>query len=700
MLGKITCRAGLVFEFLRDVDDGLSRLQSISVQLMRKAVASSLRTITQHPEFCLSILCNRLLWAEPNGLIAQAAARAAAALDASGSWLQAASPLHAVESIPLDGSSGQAFITERKTFATVDGSGCLEIRSIGRGELLAKRTLPSRTLTALAVEPAQFFAAWLDRNGDIRAESSQNMLPGRERETEVAYPRDDAVIAVSREGDLVAWNPQVGKTTLLAAGIPFPLVVLRANPDGSRILFVAGDRPSAQTLGVVSKSARGWRTDKLTWNGKPVKYGCLNPDGTRALLIDSGRGMSIVEVANGAILASTQYEQRSDVVAWGAITACALGRGREVETAVVTTDKGQVWTWDWKLDRFTGCGNYKGLQEGDAVHLLEIVPEGSRIFLSTASRAAFFSTDGSRSSVPHSAAVADCTITESELVASVCREDRALKWWRFDGLAPLRSFPVASPRVVAADGNDDCVFLGTDNGWVYRFPAAQAPESKDVFRLFDHPVVNIVSDRPGVAIASSSQGLIERVDVVEDRVEWLFSHTSGHLQRHLLPRAGGAYITVRRGEYEGVGEVVSLGTGQKKETDLYKSAVALLVAASRDGEHVVIYDRALKDSSALRVFTLEGSKMTLVFVGEADQSVCAMHLLLDDRYLLLAQRDEPWLELRRLTPGLPLANVMELPSAPSCVSVRQDKIAIGFQSGDILCLRVRDTNQIQRTTKG
>ncbi|TSA40844.1 MAG: ATP-binding protein, partial [Betaproteobacteria bacterium] len=695
-----SCRAGLVFEFLRDVDDGLSRLRSASVQLMRKAVASSLRTITKHPEFCLSILCNRLLWAEPNGLIAQAAARAAAALDVSGAWLQAASPLHAVESIPLDDRSHQAFIAEQLAFATADGSGNLEIRSIGRGELLAKRTLPSRTLTALAVEPAQFLAAWLDRNGDIRAEFSQSMLPGRAHETAVAYPRDDAVIAVSREGDLVAWNPRLGETTVLAASIPYPLVALRTNPDGSRILFVAGDRPSAQTLGVVSRSGRSWGIDKLRWNGRPVKHGCLNPDGTRSLLVDSSRGMSIVEVATGIVLASTQYERRSDVMAWGGITACALGNGRENETAVVTTDKGQVWAWNWKLDRFTACGNFKGLQEDAAVYLLEIMPEGSRIFLSTANRAAFFSTDGGPSAVPHSAAVADCAITETELVGSVCREDRALKWWRFDGLAPLRSFPVEPPRVVAADANEDCVFLGTDNGLLYRFPASRAPESKDIFRLFDHPVANIVSDRPGVAIAASTQGLIERVDFVADRSEWLCSYTSGHRQQWLLPRAAGAYITVRESETAGRGDVVALATGQNRERELYKSNYSsVLVAASREGDYLVIYDRALKDDRLLKVFKLDGDKLTPVFAADANRSICAMHLLLGDEYLLLAQRDEPWLELRRLEPGVPLAAVLELPSAPSCLCARQDKIAIGFQSGDLLCVRVRDDSRAKPILK-
>jgi hypothetical protein len=408
-------------------------------------------------------------------------------------------------------------------------------------------------------------------------------------------------------------------------------------------------------------------------------------------LVDSGRGMSIVEVASGVVLASTQYERRSDVTAWGGITACALGNGHESETAVVTTDKGQVWAWNWKLDRFTACGNYKGLQENDAVHLLEIMPEGRRVFLSTANRAVFFSTEGGRTAVPHSAAVTDCAITASELVASVCREDRALKWWRFGGLALLRSFPVEPPRVVAADANEDCVFLGTDNGLLYRFPASQPPESKDIFRLFDHPVANIVSDRPGVAIAASTQGLIERVDFVADRSEWLYSHTSGHRQRWLLPRAEGAYIAVREPDAAGRGHVVVLGTGHNTEREIYKSSSStVLVAASPEGDHLVIYDRASKDDCSLKVFKLDGDELTPVFATDADRSISAMEILLGDKYLLLAQRDDPWLELRRLEPGLSVAAVLELPSAPSCLCARQDKIAIGFQSGDLLCVRLHD----------
>lgn len=682
-----SCRAGLVFDILRDIDAALIRLSSAPVQLIRDAVASSLRTITSHPEFCLSIICNRLSWAESNELIVQAEARAVAVLDTSGPWLQAASALPVVESIPLADRFLQAFIAERQAFASFDESGIMEIRSIETGKLLTKRTLPSRALIALAVEPVQLLAVWLDRHGNISAESSKSVFPGRALETKVAYPRNDAVIAVSRDGDLVVWNPRSNETTVLAKSIQYPLVVLQPNPDGSRILFVAGDRSSAQTLGIASMSGCGWVTNKISWNGSPVKHACLNPDGTRALLVDSSRRMSIVEVTSGTVLASTQYERRSDAMAWGAITACALGKEQEDETAVVTTDKGEIWVWDWKQDRFTACGKYKGLQESDAIRLLEILPKGSRIFLSTANRAAFFSMGREPSAVHHSAAVTDCTITESGLVASVCREERVLKWWHFEGLVPLRSFPVETPLVVVADGNDDCVFLGTDGGLLYRFPASQQPESKNIYRLFDHPVANIVSDRPGVAIAASTQGLIERVDFVADHTDWLCSHTFGQRQRWLLPRAGGAYITVRKLDAADGRNVVALGTGGNMEEELYKSIhSSILVTASRQGEYLAIYDRSVK------VFKLEGGKLISVFTAEANSSVCAVQLFLGDKYLLLAQRDEPWLELRRLEPRLPLAAVMELPSAPSCLCVRQDRIAVGFLSGDILCVRVRDNS--------
>ena len=196
-----------------------------------------------------------------------------------------------------------------------------------------------------------------------------------------------------------------------------------------------------------------------------------------------------------------------------------------------------------------------------------------------------------------------------------------------------------------------------------------------------------------MAIAASTQGLIERVNFVADRSDWLFSHTSGHRQRWLLPRSGGTYITVRELDTADRGDVVALGMGQNGERELYKSKHStVLVSALRDGEHVVIYDRAFEDDLALKVFKMDGNELIPIFSVEADQSICAIHLLLGDKYLLLTKRDQPWLELRRLKPKLPLVAVMELPSVPSCICTRQDKIAIGFQSGDILCLRVQDNN--------
>jgi hypothetical protein len=410
--------------------------------------------------------------------------------------------------------------------------------------------------------------------------------------------------------------------------------------------------------------------------------------------VDAGRILNIVEILTGNVLASTAYERRRDLAIWGSVTACTFGNGKESETAVVTTDKGQVWAWNWKLDHFTACSNFKGLQEGDAVDLLEIMPGGRGVFLSTANRAAVFYMDGGRPAMPHSAAVTSCAVTESGLVGSICREDRTLKWWHFERLELVRSFLVEPPRVVVADGNDECVFLGSDNGLLYRFPTERAPESKDIFRLFDHPVASIVSERPGVAIAASTQGLIARVNFVTDQVEWLYSHTTGKKHRMLFTHSRAAYLTVRELDEGSRGSVVAIGTGQNMEREIYRSDhSSVLVAASSGGELFAIHDRSTK------VFKLEGSTLTPMFTVDAGQSISSIHLLSGDKYLLLVSRDEPWLVLRRLVSGTPIVAVLELPSPASCVSARHDKIAIGFQSGDLLCVRVRDVSHDVSTFK-
>lgn len=682
------CQAGLPFAWLRDVDTALGRWALPLAHQMRKAVASSFRTILEQPRFIRSALYNRLVWAGPVGPeLTPSLARARARLDAAGPWFETVSPFRDFEGLVFPAERPhQSFVAWAGVLATADHEGRLEVRGLRRGELLATRALSSTNLRGLAVEPLELQAAWIEADGTVRVENAATTLRGRSGESLLAFPAADSVIAMRHDDALVAWNPQTGSEAILAAALPSPLVAMHATITGDRVVWVAGTGRQAkvQRIGVAWRHANTWHASEWPGVDAVVTHACLTPDGTSAILVGANRHLYVVEGATGTMIAKPMpYERRHDVTLWGKVETCGCGQGPEGTWLYIATDKGHVCRWDWRTDRMEAFDDFKSLQETTSAVLLKCTHGTDEAFLTTPNRLTFVRRDV-RAQVHHAAAVTACVITASGRVASICRDERSLRWWTFDGLRPLHQFTVERPSAMALCADADAVYIGTEQGWLLRCPFGQTPANGQAVPLFDRMVAQVVTAGPGVALAASADGTVKRVTFARESVEWLSPTGMARRQLGLFlhPDPARKYVTVRQSEVANMQTIIALGGTDRNEDEVFRSDYLIHVAVSSDTHLVATAGRALD------IFSLEGRTLRRLFGHAADYRVAGIDFMSDNRSMIVARLRDAWIEWRGCEEGAPLLAALELPSRPSCLHLRDRQAVVGLQSGEILCLRL------------
>lgn len=217
-------RAGLAYAYLRDAGAALAAWPCAGAEAVRRAVAGSMRTQIVYPGFGLSAMTNRLAWetGDSSG-VPDIVAIARERLDAAGPWLETASMLPGKGDAAFGASrSLQCSCGTDGVIVTGESDGAVEVHSVLSGAVLAQRTIACRNALGLAAEPTHQTVAWAEKSGAIHTETSQHVLAGRAREEALAYPHPDCVIAVRRDGALVAWNPLTGDVSVLLPSVPAP----------------------------------------------------------------------------------------------------------------------------------------------------------------------------------------------------------------------------------------------------------------------------------------------------------------------------------------------------------------------------------------------------------------------------------------------------------------------------------------------
>ncbi len=679
--------AGVAFPFLQDLEAARAAWSSDVLRSIGNAVASSLKTITSHPRFGLAAFVNRLRWeGGVDERIKSTVTRASIKLDSKGPWFETASPFEGEGSLVFGSSQPlQALCANRGLLVTSDGRHGMEFRDIQRGNLLARRGLGEAGAHCLAVEPSQSLVAWAQRDGQIHSENSGNVLAGRPCELIIAFPTPSTVIAVRRDGSLVAWEPQSGVESVLYARLPFPLLVLRGVHGSDALLAVAGESTGAQAIFTLSATDGVWRSSPIAWAGSPVLDGCLVPGGEHALFVCADRTMSIVQIPSGSVLASTAYERRADASAIGRPEACAAGFYSDKPAIMLATSDGCLLAWHWQDDTAENLTAYKTRFDNISAVTLEYLPVQKAFFLTTQDRGILLTARASRTSHRHRAPVASCALTASGCVASVCREDHTLRWWQFEGLLPLRKFDVELPQIVSAAADDESVFVGTGTGWLWRHPSDASPPDGHVFKLFDHPVSGLFATSARQAVAASSEGQILSVDFQDDSVAWLCSDIGMRRQAAVFPCPvpGGIYLSVRELSAGDRCHTLAMGGKGKEETELYQHFQPFMAAVSEAAVRIAIVGKHTT------VCSLEEATLNSLFHGDVGPDAVALEFARNGTLLILARDDENWLELRCCEATLPLVGILELPSEPSCLCVRGNQIVVGFRSGRLMAIRLR-----------
>ena len=683
------CEANLTYGFLHDLDIGLNKFPTSSVRIVRIAVASSLRTVLKYPEYSLSVILNRIKWLDYKSSISNDKIdRARKRLDANGPWFETMSDFSAEEGIRYKESSPyQAFIHSKNIIAAADEKGFLEFRDIYHGNCIYSRDLQARQIKALAVEPKSLLTAWMENNGEVRSEVSDTVFIGRTREKNIVFADDKAILAVCIDNSLVVWNPQNGTNIILHKDLPAPLIVLRSNPQGDKIVYVAGEKTDNQVIGIIEKIDGNWKVHKFLWAGARITNACLQPDGDKLLLVCGDRSLAIFDCSTENIVSRIYYEHRPDTRLRGYITDCAFGDKLANHEVVLASDKGNIAKWIWQMDKLVPYDDFKGLQESVVLTLLDFVAGSNDVLLSTHLGASFAAPFGTRKTRPHSFSVTGCALTALNKLASICRDERSLKWWNFDGLEALDTYCIEPPCSIAADTENDYVFVGSDNGWLYYASFNSYPANRNMVPLFASKTNNVFSKSSGTAIAASSEGQIILVDFNQDKKDWLYSITGYNKQKGLLkhPDPMVNYICVRKNETGGQDMVITFGIGVNQEKVVYYNNILFNVAISPDGSHLAIDDKSLS------VWEINGYSLNKKYELRENDLFAGIDFVCGNDLLLVAKKNDPWLELRKCTPGLPIVAVLELQSSPTCINVRNTHIGLGFSSGALLTLKILNT---------
>lgn len=683
------CEANLTYGFLHDLDIGLNKWRTSSVRIVRIAVASSLRTVLKYPGYSLSVILNRIKWLDnKNSISNDKIDRARKRLDANGPWFETMSDFSGEEGIKYQESSPyQVFIHSKNIIAAADKKGFLEFRDIYHGNRIHSKNLQTHQIKALAVEPKSLLAAWMEKNGEVRSEVSDKVFIGRIREKNIVFPDNEAILAVSIDNSLVAWNPQNGTNIILIKDLPAPLLVLRPNPQGDKIVYIAGEKTDNQVIGMIEKIDGIWKVHKFLWAGTRITNACLQPDGDKLLLVCGDHSLAIFDYSTESIVSRIYYEQRPDTRLRGYIRDCAFGDKLANHEVVVASDKGNIAKWIWKMDKLVPCDDFKGLQESVILTLLDFVAGRNDVLLSTHLGASFAAPFGTRKTRHHSFSVTGCALTDFNKLASICRDERSLKWWTFDGLEALDTYCIEPPCSIAADTEKDNVFVGTDNGWLYYASSNSYSANRNMVPLFASKTNNVFSKSSGTAIAASSEGQIIFVDFNQDKKDWLYSIIGYYKQKGLLkhPDPLVNYISVRKNETGDQDIAITIGIGVNQEKVVYSNNILFNVAISPDGSHLAIDDKSLS------VWEINGFSLNKKYGIRQNDLFAGIDFVCGNELLVVAKKIDPWLELRKCAPGLPIVAVLELPSSPTFINVRNTHIALGFSSGALLTLKILNT---------
>ena len=128
---------------------------------------------------------------------------------------------------------------------------------------------------------------------------------------------------------------------------------------------------------------------------------------------------------------------------------------------------------------------------------------------------------------------------------------------------------------------------------------------------------------------------------------------------------------------------LSLVKGVNRETEVLRDSmriVSFACAPDHDliclGSYCVRLLKIQKGREALTLFQRETAVEYVTFVGGGQQ-------------IAVIRYDDPWLEIWDVATGLPTVAAADLPGRVTCFAASGDLMVVGFESGELLRLRLR-----------
>ena len=681
------CMADMLFDLIADCDLGIERHDLPSVKQIRQALALELTSLTARPALSAQSIYNRLVWFDP--LEPQLRQRLEAAedwLDRRGPWIRTQSPLPGTQNggaalIPFNiESSIQSLSPDKKTLAVASLEGELEIYDLSSGEQLSSRHLDFTSILAVALHEDGESVAFMSADGTVRSELSDAYLKGRRGERLLGYHPAHGVLAVREDSALVAWHPDGSEPAVLAADLPAPLVVLRVTLDGQSVLYVAGYRQ--QVVGVARWTGEGWENKTLPYAGPPVVDADLDAETDNILLASMNRSLQVIDTRSGEVVTQLSYEARGDVILRGAPGKSAFGLGDSLGWAFLATRDGYIGCWNWSQNELTRLDDWRSF--GEASNLVLFIPfPPADLFISTEREGRTISRKSQQPTGTRAKPISECFITASRKVVSASELGNSVEWFSAEGLKPLFKKTLQRPTAIGPCGDTDTTVIGDHQGRVWIEPPDAKVDAESIYQAFAEPVVSAFCAGDGTILAVGRSGKILHIDPGADEVRTLRDGRGFQTQHKILPAGDeGLFWSLHRREIGERASVVSLvrRTGEEQIT-LELSDFRRDLAVSEDGaslcvtgESVLILAEQHGEWTAL--YRRDTPAKYATFLGEGD-------------LLAVVLTEEPWLEVWRMTEGLPTVAAVHLPGKASSLSARGDRVVLGFFSGDLMSLRLR-----------
>jgi WD40 repeat protein len=682
-------------ELSHDCRQALQVHASTVVSALDQSLMSGLNALLERPDLSLQTLLNRLTGLAGNEpTVRLCIVRAQRFLDGQGAWLEACSAYlgTAADSLRLPfqmQTIAQCLSADSKRITLLGDNGCIKVFDLIQERLLFERVLPPvknrKTTTIQTVESGDQIA-WIDSMGWLCLESSEAKLQIRPGESKISFLSGCGLIVVNPKSELIAWNTETQSVMILAENVPGPVKVLR-QIHSRALVCVAGDNPQRVVVYTTNPQSGPKLELDIIWNDAPIMDADFDVNGGIMVFLCRDRSVRRISVQDGASLSTPcRYEQGRPAAIIGAPLRCALGLGGSAGWCFVATLSGQSGAWNMQSGEFRRLPDLIS-DNSFALNLFTCLEESGKLLVGLRGEARLLTQNSARSSESTDRTpVSACAVSDQGDVISVSGYDGTVTWTLGD-LSPGKVVRQNHSGVVAVSsisGSSD-VWLGNDKGWCWRQPPNRVVTREEIWCLFERRITALASQGQAVFAADFTGSTMLLEDTTTEPV--ILRHGPGDSfgQFALQPAAAKhkCLSLYRKNERGNLTTCVTLIEGAGRETEVLRDiswatcfAYAPVQSLLGLGGSRVQLTKIWKDRVADLLYQRQANAVYLNFVSGGT-------------HLAVVRGDIPWLEVWKISAGLPTVAAADLPGRVTCFAANGSIIALGFASGETLRFRLR-----------